>query len=61
LKKQSNGVEIFLSTWKELDEDGAADLLLELIQFQEAYVASGNFRKKNVFMAEQINQELEFS
>jgi hypothetical protein len=49
LKKQSNGVENFLSTWKELDEGGAADLLLELIQFQEAYVASGNFRKKKCF------------
>jgi hypothetical protein len=49
LKKQSNGVEIFLSTWKELDEGGAADLLLELIQFLEAYVASGNFYKKKCF------------
>jgi hypothetical protein len=44
-----------------MDEGGVADMLLGLIQFQEAYVASGNFRKKYVFMAEQINQKLEFS
>ena len=25
-----------------MDECGAADMLLELIQFQEAYIASGN-------------------
>jgi hypothetical protein len=32
-----------------MDEGGAADMLLELIQFQEAYVVSGNFRKKICF------------
>jgi hypothetical protein len=29
-----------------MDEGGAAIMLLKLVQFQEAYVVQGNFRKK---------------
>ena len=44
-----------------MDEGEAADILLELIQFQEAYVASENFRNFICFHSKQINQKLEFS
>jgi hypothetical protein len=44
-----------------MDEGGAAIMLLKLVQFQEAYVVQGNFRKKIVFRAEQIYLKLESS